>query len=324
MKKMILLYTIMSIGLLSLHAKHQTHISAEIMGLEGEVVFFDFLEKTGINMEFPYVNGQKMEFSVALDDITMMRVNSFIHVCLQPGDSIHIKVVYEGKFPTRIEYSGTTAAVAVNEALYKMRQSQQACRYKKDIPAALVTMVDAKGYHTATLEEWEAEIACLDAVKNAISPRVYNYILSDLDGTFLTNLITYPYASSEFHKKDIEACLASDYWDVLNDYRLRDDEASLRNRSYMSFLSIYMNYINRKKAGGNTAPYRPLGDIEKEYHDLTAFYEGTLRDAALFVHLYNAIVRGLDFDVIERLNKDYMRKYNKNLEYKTTLTQILK
>lgn len=37
-------------------------ISAEIYGYVRDQVYFDFLEKEGINMEFPYKEGQVIEF----------------------------------------------------------------------------------------------------------------------------------------------------------------------------------------------------------------------------------------------------------------------
>ena len=45
-----------------------TVISAEIYGYVRDQVYFDFLEKEGINMEFPYKEGQVIEFTVDLDD----------------------------------------------------------------------------------------------------------------------------------------------------------------------------------------------------------------------------------------------------------------
>ena len=44
-----------------------TVISAEIYGYVRDQVYFDFLEKEGINMEFPYKEGQVIEFTVDLD-----------------------------------------------------------------------------------------------------------------------------------------------------------------------------------------------------------------------------------------------------------------
>jgi hypothetical protein len=48
-----------------------------------------------------------------------------------------------------------------------------------------------------------------------------------------------------------------------------------------------------------------------------------LRDTALFVFLYNSGAAGEDFDVIEKLVKDYLKKYNKNKEYKKILNQVM-
>lgn len=325
MKKIILFLILGCIYFLPVNAKGKmTHVSAEIQGFNEKMVYFDFVEKDGISAEFPYNENQLMEVDVELDDVTMLRVNAWVYICLQPGDSIHAKIVYEGKSYKTVEYSGTPRAVAVCTALHKMRELQRARRYKRNIPANLVTLVEAKGFYTATLEEWKDEIAILDGIKNQISPEMYNYILSDLDGIYLTNLIIYPYASSSFQKKKIQDCLSDGYWDVLNDYKPRGDKASLRNRGYAAFLLTYKDYMRRKEAGNRTEDFTPNRELEKEYADLVDFYDGSLRDAALFVLLYNAISNNGDFDRIEKLKKDYLKKYNKDKEYKKILAQIMK
>lgn len=301
-----------------------TYISAEIQGFDGKMVYFDFVEKDGVNAEFPYQENQVMEVAVELEDITMLRINAWVYVCLQPGDSIHAKIVYDGRSYKSVEYSGTPEAVALCTALHKMRESQRVRNYKRNIPAALVTLVDAKAYHAETMIEWKTEISYLDEVKDQISPRMYNFILSELDGIYLSNLISYPYSSSNYHKKKIQDCIADDYWDALNDYKLRDDDASLRNQKYMSFLLIYKDYMRRKEAGNKTDDFVLNRKLEEEYTDLVDFYEGTLRDAALFVLLYNAIANNRDFNQIEKLKKDYLKKYNKNKEYKKILAQVMK
>lgn len=64
--------------------------------------------------------------------------------------------------------------------------------------------------------------------------------------------------------------------------------------------------------------------MEKEYESIATFYNGTLRDAALFVFLYNQVAANRDFDTIEKLKKDYLKRYNKNKEYKKILAQVMK
>ena len=58
---------------------------AEIYGYVRDQVYFDFLEKEGINMEFLYKEGQVIEFTVDLDDVTTLVLNTFIEMYLQPG-----------------------------------------------------------------------------------------------------------------------------------------------------------------------------------------------------------------------------------------------
>ena len=176
-------------------------ITAEIFGYQRDKVHFDFIEKEGINMEFPYKDGQLIEFMVELDDITTMILNTFIEVYLQPGDSIHVKVTYNGRNYDKVEFSGTPAAVAVNSRLHEKEILQRQRNYKTNIPAMLVTLVDAKKFHEATVKEWKDEVEMLGQVKDQIDPRVYNMVISGIEGTLLTNLMTYPYASASFHKK---------------------------------------------------------------------------------------------------------------------------
>ena len=92
----------------------------------------------------------------------------------------------------------------------------------------------------------------------------------------------------------------------------------------MSFLATYKDYMRRKEAGNKAEGFTRSKTLEDEYADLADFYEGSLRDAALFVFLYNAIANNGDFDRLDKLRKDYLKKYNKDKEYKKILAQIMK
>lgn len=311
--------------ILPAQAQKPTYINAEFHGfIRSKMVYFDFMEKEEANAEFPYMEDQAVSFSVKLDDITMMKVNSFIEVCLQPGDSIDIKVVYEGKNDKTVEFSGTPRAVLLNTQLYKMRRSQISHRYKANIPAALVTMVGAKDFYQATLTQWKEEAALLDEIKEQISIQEYNYLLSRIEGELLTNLITYPEAVSSFTGKNLADCISEGYWNVLDNYKLRDDEASLRERGFMLFLGTYKDYMRKKAAREKNETYTPSTSLQEEYTDLVDFYEGPQRDAVLFAYLYNSLARNQNYQEAESLTKDYFKKYNKNKEYKKILTKVMK
>lgn len=52
----------------------------------------------------------------------------------------------------------------------------------------------------------------------------------------------------------------------------------------------------------------PADSMEKEYESIATFYNGTLRDAALFVFLYNQVAANRDFDTIEEVEKGLLEK----------------
>ena len=303
----------------------QTYVSMEVYGYQGKSIYFDFMEKNDANVDYPYKEGQLMEVAANLDDITMLNVNMWVNICLQPGDSLHAKVTYEGRNYTAVEYSGTPQAVLIANTLHRIRMHRREAHYKANLPAALVVLTDPKAYHQASLDEWRAEKAILNEIKAEIPERVYNYLLSELDAIFLPNLITYPYACAAYQKKDIQDCLADGYWTALDGYQLRDDEASLRNRNYMTFLMPYAEYQICKQKGCDPAQFKASQSVESEYEELAGFYEGALRDAALFVVIYNGMVGdGSDFEQCQALSKDYLKKYNISKEYKQILKEIMK
>ena len=302
-----------------------TYVSVEVYGYEGQVVSFDFVEKPDAYVEYPYKEGQLMEVSTELADITMLNVNMWVNICLQPGDSLHAKVTYTGRSYSSVEYSGTPRAVLLANTLLKIRASRREADYKANLPAALVVLTDPFAYHKASLDEWRKELSILDEVKGEISPRVYNYLRSELDAIFLTNVILYPFGCAGYQKKKIEECLPADYWTALDGYELRSDEASLHNRGYMSFLMPYAEYMICKRNGGDPSTFKTSQSARSEYEEIAGFYDGALRDAALFVVLYNELASNdADYAECEALVKDYLKKYNISKEYKQILKEVMR
>ena len=55
------------------------------------------------------------------------------------------------------------------------------------------------------------------------------------------------------------------------------------------------------------------------------FYDGDVRDAALYILFYNALTSQRDdFDLIAKLSKEYFKKYNKDKTYRKELTEMQK
>lgn len=305
-----------------LQAQNKAKISAVVDGYNGKVVDFEFIDDTERNMQFPYVENRKMEFEVELTEPSLLKINAYVWLIVCPGDEISATIHYNGRNYKTAEFTGTEKAVLLSETIRDARNSRIAIHYKMNPLAAVVTQVSVEKYYQTTLEQWKKESAMLEAIKDRIDPMAYNYIYSELEGTFMSNLVNYPYMFAEINKKPLE--LPKDFWNVLDGYTFREDKGSLKSYTYISWFLAYKDYVDKKAAEQAGKAYQPETDLTKGYENIANFYEGDIRDAALYVYFYNAITRQMDFDMIKKLTKEYFKKYNRNKLYKTTLQAMQK
>ncbi len=93
----------------------------------------------------------------------------------------------------------------------------------------------------------------------------------------------------------------------------------------MSWLLDYKEYADKLETRRAGREWHYVKDLQKSYDGLVAFYDGNVRDAALYILLYNALTsQQEDFDLIARLSKEYFKKYNKNKNYRKELTEMQK
>ena len=289
-------------------------VKAKFNNTDRDRIYFDFMEQSDANMEFPYKAGQVLEFMVDIDDITMMRINTFVLVVLQPGDEIEIEVDYVGRNYKDARFKGSSAeSVAASEALNAIRADRLSRRYKTNMPAAMAIQTSPEVFFKTTKDEWEKEMILLEQYKNRLSEKVYNFVRSDLDAIFIPNLISYP------GNQDQEG-----YWTALVDYKLRDDNASMANFSYLGMLNTYMRYTLFKEANRNGETFNVFSTLKEEYDAIATFFDGKLRDGALMVFIYSSLASGKDFDTLEALFEDYVKKYNLNPRYKRLLMDVMK
>lgn len=300
-------------------------ISAVADGYSGRVIDFEFVDNPDNNMQFPYVSGRRMEFEVELKEPALVKVNQWIWLMVSPGDEIHADIHYDGKNYRTAEFDGTPSAVALNEAIRDGRNHRVAGRYKTNPLAAVVTQVSAEEYYAETQANWKKEQELLEAVRTRVNPFAYEYVYAELEGMYLSNLVKYPYIVSEVAKKDIVDCIPDGYWHVLDGYRVRTSKAALKSFAYRSWLLDYKEYNDKLKANQAGQEWKYARDLQRSYDGLAEFYEGDVRDAALYILFYNAISsRQYDFGLIEKLCKDYFRKYNRNRNYRMELTEMQK
>lgn len=322
--KIIFVCVLVCLLIVGVQAGNVAKISAVADGYNGKVIDFEFIDNPANNMQFPYVDKKLMEFEVELKEPTLMKVNVWMWMIVCPGDEIRVDIHFNGKNYRTAEFKGTPSAVALNEAIRDGRLNRVEGRYKTNPLAAVVTGVPVKEYYTATLQNWETEKALLEKVRSKVDPFAFNYIYAELEGMYMSNLVRYPLIVSDVNKKELAGCIPDGYWNVLDGYRVKDDKASLKSYTYMAWLLNYMEYAERCEAVRVGKEYHYDADLQKNYDSLAGFYDGAVRDAVLYVFLYNAISSQKDFDLIAKLSKDYFKKYNKNKKYRAELTEMQK
>lgn len=313
MKKIFFALLFCAVAVCTAEAQGTATIRARFEGTTRDMIYFDFMEQSGANMEFPYREGREIEFDVELDGITLMKINTFVLVVVQPGDVIEIDVEYEGRNYRNARFGGTSAAsVAASEVLNSIRAARLERGYKTNIPAAIVVQTPPEKYFAASVSEWREEVAMLDGARDRLTPEVYNFVRSELDAIFIPNIVTYPGHN-----------LQDGFWTALDNYTPRDDDASLRNHSYMGMLGTYMRYMQVKAAREAGVEFAAPANIQDEYAAIAGFFDGKLRDAALLVFLFNVLATGEDFEAVEKLYEDYVERYNINPRYKEMLVKVM-
>lgn len=179
-------------------------------------------------------------------------------------------------------------------------------------------------YYDACLRNWKKEQEILEGIRDKVDPFAFNYIHAELEGMYLDNLVKYPFIVSDVNKKPLQECTPKGYWEALDGYQVKSDKASLKSYAYIGWLIDYLEYREKCEARKAGKEYKPAGNMEEMYEKLSKVYEGDVRDAVLYLFLYNAISKQQDFDVIKTLSKDYFKKYNKNKKFKKELTEMQK
>ena len=323
MKNLLLL---MFVCLLTIGSQAQKKVKIDAVGhgYNGRVVDFEFIDSPENNMQFPFKDNQLMSFEVELKEPSLMKINTWLWLIVCPGDEIQMDITFQGKNIRSVEYKGTPAAVALNSAISEGRTFRLNNRYKTNPLAAAITQVPVLEYYKSCQSNWAKEQEILGNVKGQVEPFAYNYIYAELEGMYLSNLVRYPFIIADVTKKDIKQCLPENFWNVLDGYQIKSDKASLKSMAYVGWLIDYKEYQDKAVAAKEGKAYEGPKSMEDMYERLAETYEDNVRDAVLYLFLYNAISSQQDFEMIHKLSKDYFKKYNKDKKYKKVLTEMQK
>lgn len=301
-------------------AQEKTTLSAQIYGYRGDMVYFDCVQTPFIAAEFHTNPGEEHIYSFECDNLVCITINGRTNVLLQPGDSLHLNITYDGN-NARVDYSGSERAVNNNQLLKGLDNIRRTMRYKSQLLGCVALDIKPKS-------RIEDSRLLLEKVNNLIetsaaSTEAKNYVAAMVDNLVYMSFIEYPVMYQSVRGLSIEQQEIGDYWSIMDGYVTRTDAQSLSCPEYASLLMRYCFYMNEKSAHEQGAEYSMPAVLEDMYREIAAFYEGEQRDFLLYTLLRNFIMNGQEIERGELLYNDYIEKYNSNTFYRSILEMLL-
>ena len=321
MKKRLLFAFVAVWGLFAFAAAQQkTTLSANVDGYKRSKVFFDCMQTPMISQEFHTNPGEEHIYSFDCEGLVWMNINGNTGVILQPGDSLHVDVVYEGK-NVKVEYSGTERAVSNNRLVKSIENLKRSLRYKEQLLGCAALDIKPKSRIDDSRVLLEKAKALVE--KSAASPEAKNYVMAMIEYHVYMSFIEYPVMYASVRGLAVEEQEIGDYWSIMDGYAVRGDAESMNCPEYASFLMRYCFYMNEKAAKESGAAYSMPNMMEDMYKELAAFYNGEQRDFVLYILLRNFILNGREIERADALYSDYIEKYNSNAFYKGILEMLM-
>lgn len=305
--------------------KH-TAVSCVVNNFKRDMIYLDCPQTPVIRGEFHRNPGEEHLLTFDTDKIVTLRVNGQeLEFFLEPGDSLHADITYGERIAESIIFSGTDRAVSQNQLLWKLYRHRLSTRFKTSLNACLV--LDHKPADRIAAANRYAEEAekMLAENKKDYSEAFINYVEASIEALTCESKIYYPDLYTMMRQKPISEQGIGDYWTLLDDYKTRKDEASLRCASYVDFLLKYMVYEKAKKSAdkeGGLEKFMPK-DLKGSYNLAVETFKDEQLDAVLFRILTNYIVQGKNIEEVDQWIADYKKKYNKEKEYVEILELLM-
>lgn len=304
----------------AINAQQKTTLSAEIYGYQRDMVYFDCIQTPFIAQEFYTNPGEEHIYNFETDRLVCISINGRTNVILQPGDSLHVNINYEGK-NIAIEYSGTERAVNNNRLLENLNGIKRTLRYKSQLLgcAALDIKPKSRIDDSRTLMEKVKTLV----ERSSASQEAKNYVMALTDYDVYLSFIEYPVIYQSVRGVAIDQQELGDYWSIMDGYVTKDDAEAMNCPEYASLLMRYSFFVKEKAAKEKGEKYEIPNNLEDMYNELAGFYDGRQRDFLLYTLLCNFIRNGQDIERADALYKDYIEKYNKDNYYKSILDLLL-
>ena len=321
MKKRLLLALVAVWGLFAVAvAQQKTTLSANIDGYKRSKIFFDCMQTPEIAQEFHTNPGEEHIYNFECEGLVWININGGTGVILQPGDSLHVDVVYEGK-NVKVEYSGTERAVNNNRLVKSIGNLKRSLRYKEQLLGCAALDIKPKSRIDDSRKLLEKAKVLVE--KSPASDEAKNYVMAMIEYDVYMSFIEYPVMYASVRGLAVEEQEIGDYWNIMDGYVTRGDAESMNCPEYASLLMRYCFFMNEKAAKEKGIAYTMPAVMEDMYSELAAFYDGAQRDFVLYTLLRNFIINGREIERADALYNDYVEKYNRNIFYKGILDMLM-
>lgn len=319
-KSLLLVITILTIVSNVAVAQQKTTLSAQIYGYQKDMIYFDCVQTPLIAQEFYTNPGEEHIYSFECDRLICMTINGRTSVLLQPGDSLHVNINYDGKNAT-VEYSGCERAVNNNRLFENLERIKRSLRYKNQLLGCVALDIKPQSRINDSRILLEKVNAAVE--KSPASTEAKNYIMALTDYDVYMSFIEYPVMYESVRGIAIDKQDIGNYWNIMEGYVTRNDLEAMNCPEYASLLMRYCFFIKEKAANERGEKYVISNDLEFIYKEISEYYEGNQRDFLLYTLLCNFIRNGQDIERADVLYKDYIEKYNKDDYYKGILDTLL-
>ena len=301
-------------------AQQKTTLSARIDGYQRSMIYFDCMQTPLISQEFHTNPGEVHVYSFDSDNLVWMTINGSTGVMLQPGDSLHVDVVYNGK-NVKVEYSGSERAVNNNRLVKSIENLKRSLRYKEQLLGCAALDIKPKSRVDDSRVLLEKAKALVE--KSQASPEAKNYVMAMIEYHVYMSFIEYPVMYASVRGLAVEEQEIGDYWNIMDGYAVRGDAESMNCPEYASLLMRYCFFMNEKAAKEAGKAYSMPAMMEDMYKELAAYYDGAQRDFVLYTLLRNFIMNGREIERADVLYNDYVEKYNSNVFYKSIIDMLM-
>ncbi|MBR2637626.1 MAG: hypothetical protein IKD40_02130 [Bacteroidaceae bacterium] len=319
MKKNLLLMAMVAVFSVAA-AQKKTTLSAQVYGYQRDMVYFDCLQTPLIAQEFYTNPGEEHIYSFDCENLISMTINGRVSLLLQPGDSLHVDVNYDGK-NVKTEFSGSERAVNNNRLMKSIETLKRSLRYKSQLLGCVALDVKPKSRIDDSRIFLEKATAIIE--KSKASEEAKNYVRAMIESQVYMSFIEYPVMYESVRGLSIEEQGIGDYWNIMDGYLTRSDAESLSCPEYASLLMRYCFYMNEKTAKERGELYNMPKVMEEMYKEIAAFYSGEQRDFLLYTLLRNFIMNGQEIERADLLYKDYIENYNLNPFYRNIIDMLL-